>query len=77
MIDPTETDLLLLEQVPTMTERIGQIGAHESTHATDKTAMSRMVGSERAENRAREVEMRVICQTLRPIQPPLPIIIRK
>jgi len=70
--NPTEKQQLLLDQVPTMTERIGQIGAHEGTHSTNPKAMPFKVGRENAERTAIAAEMKVIRQTpefTRPIRP--------
>jgi hypothetical protein len=63
--NPTEKQQLLIEQVPTLTERIGQVGAHEGTHATDKNAMPFMLGGnkEKAEIPANESEIKAIKQT--------------
>jgi hypothetical protein len=71
IINPTEKQQILSEQVPSMTERIGQVGAHEGTHATNPLAMPFRVGGGPAEIPAVAVEMKAIRQTTefnRPIQ---------
>jgi hypothetical protein len=70
--DPTEKQQLLLEQVPTVMERIGQVGAHEGTHATDPNAMPYRVGTAPAERTAVAVETKVIRQTTE-FNRPIPI----
>jgi hypothetical protein len=69
LMNPTEKDNLLLKQLPTVTERIGQVGSHEGTHATDPSAMPYLVGTEKAEKSANAVEMKVIQQTTEFIRP--------
>jgi hypothetical protein len=73
LVNPTEKQQILFDQVTTLTERIGQVGAHEGTHATNPQAMPFKVGSESAaEIPANAAEMRVIRQTpgfTRPISP--------
>jgi len=73
--DPTAKQQLLSEQTPTMTERIGQVGAHEGTHATDPNAMYHKVGVANAEQTANSVEMKVIRQTTE-FNRPIPIVIK-
>jgi RHS repeat-associated protein len=65
-----DRDNLLKEHAPSLTERIGQIGAHEGTHATDRNAMPFVVGRVSAEQRALSVEMKAIRSTM-PIRPNL------
>ena len=72
--DPTVKQQLLLEQTPTMTERIGQVGAHEGTHATDPNAMYHKVGVANAERKADTVEMKAIEQTTE-FNRPIPVVI--
>lgn len=71
--NPSERADMLMKQVPTLTERIGQVGAHEVTHATDRNAMSHFVGSSKAEATAQNVEIRVIDQTNYINNRPLPV----
>jgi RHS repeat-associated protein len=74
LTDPTEKQAALLGQVPTLTERIGQVGAHEGTHATNPQAMYYRVGKTNAEKQANAIEMKTIRQTSefnRPIRPNL------
>ena len=73
--NPTEKDQLLLEQTPTMTERIGQVGAHEGTHATNPNAMPYKVGVANAEQTATTVEIKTIEQTTE-FNRPIPIVIQ-
>jgi hypothetical protein len=46
-----------------MTERIGEVGTHEGTHATNPNAMYHKVGEVNAERTANALEMKVIKQT--------------
>jgi RHS repeat-associated protein len=64
LTDADLRDLLMLEHPPTLTERIGQVGAHEGTHATKKKAMPYMVGISEAEKFAFESEMRAMRGTM-------------
>jgi len=59
----SERTKILSIQVPSLYERIGQVGAHEGTHATNPNAMSELVGKTAAEKVALEVEMKTILQT--------------
>ena len=63
IINPTENQKLLTEQKPSLKERIGQVGAHEGTHATNRDAVSTFVGTEAAEKVALNIENTVIKQT--------------
>jgi hypothetical protein len=65
--NPTEKQTLLLEKISTLTERIGQVGTHEGTHATDPSAMGYRVDEIKAEQTATEAEIKAIQQTLRKI----------
>jgi RHS repeat-associated protein len=58
--EPTEYQQELYDATPTMTERIGQVGTHEGTHATNPQAMYHQVGAQNAERTATAVEMKVI-----------------
>ena len=66
--NPTPKNNLLIKQQPTLTERIGQVGVHEGTHATDPKAMViRGNTAVEAEKVAVASETKAIQQTLRPI----------
>jgi hypothetical protein len=79
--EPAEYKQVLSEQAPTMTERIGQVGAHEGTHATNPQAMPYRINASTREEKKRiaeipavATEMKVIRQTTefnRPIRPRL------
>jgi RHS repeat-associated protein len=60
----TEKAQLLLDQQPTLTERIGQVGVHEGEHATNPIAQGFIVGREaEAEPQAVRKEIQAIRQT--------------
>jgi len=73
--NPTEKQKLLSEQTPTMAERIGQVGAHEGTHATNPNAMPYKVGTATAEQTAISAETQAIKQTTE-FYRPIPIVIQ-
>ena len=66
----SEKSRLLIEQQPTLTERIGQVGTHEGEHATNPNARSTIVGEARAENQANQKEIQAIRETVRPVRIP-------
>ena len=68
----SDKDNLLIKQMPTLTERIGQVAVHEGEHATNPNAQSRNVGKVKAEEQAVKKETESIKQT-NEYNRPLPI----
>jgi len=68
----SDKDNLLIKQMPTLTERIGQVSVHEGDHATNPNAQSRNVGKIKAEEQAVKKETESIKQT-NEYNRPLPI----
>ncbi len=54
---------VLLQNLPTVTERIGQTAVHEGEHILNPNAQSRLVGKENAEKAAIEKEIKAIKET--------------